>query len=190
MVQLQGSVGLHGLNRKVDVTHVQDTLRASGLSPGAIDGLCGRRTIGVIVAAQRRILAQPDGLVEVHWSYVALLARHAAPAPSRATPLIAPTAASPRRPAARTARAPVMPPTSSRGLRYTDRLPLPTRGLVNITVQSRCHRPPGDTTREFHAGLPAADQPSLQETGCDDRCRAVSCHRPASGGREPGGDLP
>lgn len=138
MVQLQGSVGLHGLNRKVDVTHVQETLRASGHSPGAIDGLCGRRTIGAIVAAQRRILAQPDGLVEVHGPTWRSLARHAAPAPapSRATPSITPTAASPRTPPAPTAQAPVTPPTSSRGLRYTDHLPLPTRGSVNVGIRS------------------------------------------------------
>lgn len=136
MVQLQGSVGLQGRNRKDDVTHVQTALRASGHSPGAIDGLCGRRTIGAIVAAQRRILAQPDGLVEVHGPTWRSLSRHAAPVPSRATPAPAPHPASPRTPPAPTAQAPVTPPTSGRGLRYTDHLPLPTRGSVNVGIRS------------------------------------------------------
>ncbi|RMB35589.1 D-alanyl-D-alanine carboxypeptidase-like protein [Sphingomonas sp. PP-F2F-G114-C0414] len=142
MAQLQGSVGLHGLNRKVDVTHVQEALRASGHSPGPIDGLCGRRTIGAIVAAQQRLLARPDGLVEVLGPTWRSLSRPAATVASRAAPAIANRTAashgagSAASQAPSASQAPAAPPTSSRGLRYTDHLPLPTRGSVNVGIRS------------------------------------------------------
>ena len=149
MAHLNGSVGLHGRNVRSDVVTVQDALRASGHSPGVSDGICGRHTIGAIVAAQRRLLGRPDGLVEVHgptWRWLVSHGR-AAPAPSRSIapsrPAAPPRAAAPTPPPVfrQPTPAPAPPaPLSGRALHYTDHLPLPARNAVNIGIRPVSNR--------------------------------------------------
>lgn len=46
MSAILASVGLGGENRRQDVIAVQSLLQSVGVSPGPIDGLCGRRRSG------------------------------------------------------------------------------------------------------------------------------------------------
>ncbi len=62
--RLIGSVGLGGQNRPEDVQVVQALLKASGLDPGSIDGLCGPATIAALRQFQGRFLQAPDGRVD------------------------------------------------------------------------------------------------------------------------------
>ena len=63
--RLSGSVGRGGVNRPDDVRMVQVLLSRAGLAVGAIDGMCGDRTIGAIETFQDRFASQPDGRVDV-----------------------------------------------------------------------------------------------------------------------------
>ncbi len=154
MVHLNGSVGLHGRNRHDDVVTVQKALLVSGHAPGPIDGLCGRRTIAAIVAVQRRIIARPDALVEVHGPTWRRLMPFARSSSSGASPRIAarPSSAVPTKraefggsgrtsmpSAAPGAKAPIAAAASGR-LNYTDHLPLPARGTVNVGIHSPSNR--------------------------------------------------
>lgn len=66
MVGLSGSVGLGGVNHRPDVMAVQRLLGRAGMTPGPIDGICGRRTIAAIERFQEGLIARPDGRVDVH----------------------------------------------------------------------------------------------------------------------------
>lgn len=48
MTDITGSVDLGGENRRSDVIVIQSLLKSSGVSPGAVDGRCGRLTIHAI----------------------------------------------------------------------------------------------------------------------------------------------
>lgn len=61
MVTLGASGGLGGINRRADVIAVQRLLQQANVSPGPIDGLCGRRTIAAIERFQHGLIAHPDG---------------------------------------------------------------------------------------------------------------------------------
>jgi peptidoglycan hydrolase-like protein with peptidoglycan-binding domain len=61
---ITASVGEGGRNLKGDVIAVQKSLKSKGLDPGAIDGVCGRRTIAAIKIFQSSFLSHPDGRVE------------------------------------------------------------------------------------------------------------------------------
>lgn len=61
---ISASVGDGGKNRPKDVERVQQLLADAGVSPGAIDGKIGRKTIAAIVEFQRRFLSRPDGRVD------------------------------------------------------------------------------------------------------------------------------
>jgi hypothetical protein len=63
--QLAGSVGAGGKNAPEDVRLVQQLLVDRGEDPGAVDGISGPRTIAAIRAFQSRVLANPDGRVDV-----------------------------------------------------------------------------------------------------------------------------
>ncbi len=61
---IKGSVGEGGRNDPDDVERVQQLLADNGISPGAIDGKIGPKTIGAIRKFQARFLANPDGRVD------------------------------------------------------------------------------------------------------------------------------
>jgi peptidoglycan hydrolase-like protein with peptidoglycan-binding domain len=63
MQSLGASVGVGGVNRYGDVVLIQRRLASIGLSPGRIDGKCGRRTVSAIVAFQKGHLQRPDGRI-------------------------------------------------------------------------------------------------------------------------------
>lgn len=65
MRAIVASVGLGGENRRQDVMVVQSLLQSVGVSPGPIDGRCGRRTIGAIEQFQREVIRRPDGRIDV-----------------------------------------------------------------------------------------------------------------------------
>lgn len=130
MQHLHAVVGLEATNRHDDVIEVQTRLRAAHHSPGAIDGLCGQRTIGAIVGFQRGFMREPDGRVDVDgptWRH--LLA--AVPAHTAAPPTAPHAAPAPQAPP---------PATASGDIDYTDRLPLPPSGSVNVGLSSPSNR--------------------------------------------------
>jgi peptidoglycan hydrolase-like protein with peptidoglycan-binding domain len=90
--QITESVGRNGKNSSRDVTTVQNLLTIRGAKPGAIDGICGRRTIAAIESYQGGFLHHPDGLVSVHgktWKHlVADLNPHQRVAPPRQVPIV------------------------------------------------------------------------------------------------------
>lgn len=57
------SVGRRGLNWPRDVQAVQERLNAIGKPCGAVDGVCGARTVAAIEAVQRHFMRRPDGLI-------------------------------------------------------------------------------------------------------------------------------
>jgi hypothetical protein len=154
MVHLNGSVGLHGRNRLDDVVTVQKALFVSGHAPGPIDGLCGRRTIAAIMAVQRRIIARPDALVEVHGPTWRRLMPFVRSASFGASPRVAARSSSAvltkRSSAGGTGRTsmpsaapgaivPIAAAAAGR-LNYTHHLPLPARGAVNVGIHSPSNR--------------------------------------------------
>ena len=154
MVHLNGSVGLHGSNRHDDVVAVQKALLTVGHTPGAIDGRCGRRTIAAIVVVQRSIIARPDGLVEVHGPTWRRLVPFARSASSSAPPRLAArsfndvtnkrdgTGGTGRISGSSTAPGAIIPIVAAANgrLNYTDHLPLPARGAVNVGIRSPSNR--------------------------------------------------
>ncbi len=62
--QLGGSVGQGGRNDAEDVELVQQLLADNGIDPGAIDGVCGPKTIAAIRKFQSGFLGHPDGRVD------------------------------------------------------------------------------------------------------------------------------
>ncbi len=62
--RLTGSVGKGGRNDADDVERVQQLLADNGISPGAMDGKVGPKTIGAIREFQKRFLSNPDGRVD------------------------------------------------------------------------------------------------------------------------------
>ncbi|MFI4986733.1 MAG: peptidoglycan-binding protein, partial [Alphaproteobacteria bacterium] len=59
-----GSVGSGGKNFREDVITVQRLLKSKGCDSGAVDGICGNRTIDAIRRFQSKFMAHPDGVVE------------------------------------------------------------------------------------------------------------------------------
>jgi peptidoglycan hydrolase-like protein with peptidoglycan-binding domain len=53
MPQLHASVGCNGKNDRADVLIVQKLLKERGQSPGAVDGICGQKTIAAIRSFSR-----------------------------------------------------------------------------------------------------------------------------------------
>jgi len=113
MVTLSASVGLGGINRRADVIAVQRLLQQANVSPGPIDGLCGRRTIAAIERFQHGLIAHPDGRVDVNGPTLRRLRVAAQPAPAR-RPATAPArpapSAAPARPAPAVRPAPAAQP--------------------------------------------------------------------------------
>ncbi len=144
---LSESVGLAGVNRHPDVATVQRLLAAAGAPPGPIDGRCGRLTIGAVVAFQKGFMHEPDGRVDVNgptWRRLGGGAGHAAapahPAGAAARPAPAqrpsgPAPSSPRPAQSSPAPSPAASPPAG-GLHYTDHLPLPPPGTVNVGLVS------------------------------------------------------
>jgi len=64
MREISASVGARGVNRKPDVTIVQQLLVAAGMNPGAVDGYCGPKTKAAILGFQHTFLKHPDGVVD------------------------------------------------------------------------------------------------------------------------------
>ena len=97
MVDISGTVGLGGINRSPDVAAVQRLLTRAGVSPGPIDGICGRLTIGAIERYQGRFLREPDARVDPGGPTLRRLnAPRPAPAPAaRPAPRSAPAARAP-----------------------------------------------------------------------------------------------
>jgi Type VI secretion system (T6SS), amidase effector protein 4/Putative peptidoglycan binding domain len=62
--RLGGSVGQGGTNDRDDVELVQQLLADSGIDPGAIDGVCGAKTIAAIRKFQAGFLSNPDGRID------------------------------------------------------------------------------------------------------------------------------
>lgn len=113
MVTLSASVGLGGINRRADVIAVQRLLQQANVSPGPIDGLCGRRTIAAIERFQHGLIAHPDGRVDINGPTLRRLRVAAQPAPAR-RPATAPArpapSAAPARPAPAVRPAPAAQP--------------------------------------------------------------------------------
>jgi peptidoglycan hydrolase-like protein with peptidoglycan-binding domain len=65
MSRLMGSVGNGGHNIPSDVKAVQYLLSIRGMSPGKIDKICGKKTIGAIQRYQSTFMVNPDGVVDV-----------------------------------------------------------------------------------------------------------------------------
>lgn len=63
-LRIGGSVGQGGKNDRDDVELVQQLLADNGIDPGAIDGICGAKTIAAIRKLQSRFLRSPDGRVD------------------------------------------------------------------------------------------------------------------------------
>jgi hypothetical protein len=64
MSVISKSVGQGGANLKQDVAAVQQLLKNAGLNPGAIDGVCGPKTLTAILQFQRKFLPRPDGRID------------------------------------------------------------------------------------------------------------------------------
>ncbi|WP_038912042.1 glycoside hydrolase family protein [Dickeya dadantii] len=64
MNAIESSVGLGGINRKNDVTIVQQLLRNSGFPYLRVDGICGRNTKRAIIAYQKYFHFSPYGIIE------------------------------------------------------------------------------------------------------------------------------
>lgn len=135
MSDLHGSVGLGGNNRESDVLVVQTALRRHGVSPGPLDGVCGRRTISAIEHFQSKFLTRPDGRVDAHGPSWRRLEKPIVAPPVRShTPSAPVTARSPVPPVplspvnGRDAPAPAMTHPESYWRQDT---PLPAPGTVN-----------------------------------------------------------
>ena len=63
MSTLQASVGAKGINLREDVLAVQRLLKAKGIDPGPVDGICGAKTVTAIQKFQATFMAKPDGLI-------------------------------------------------------------------------------------------------------------------------------
>lgn len=103
--KISGSVGKNGKNIHADVTTVQKLLTIRGAHPGAIDGVCGMRTIAAITTYQGGFLHHPDGLIDVNgktW-------RHLIADVSPHQPVVAPRPVAPH-PAPPIARPAAIPP--------------------------------------------------------------------------------
>ncbi|GAA3694052.1 hypothetical protein GCM10022268_01130 [Sphingomonas cynarae] len=109
MVTLSASVGLGGINRRPDVIAVQRLLDHADVSPGPIDGLCGRRTIMAIERFQHGVIGRPDGRVDVNGPTLRRLSAAARPALARTSPPARP--AQPARPTQPARAAPAVRPT-------------------------------------------------------------------------------
>lgn len=154
---LHGSVGLGGRNTKSDVLTVQRALETSHISPGPLDGVCGRLTIQAIEKFQHSFLQQPDGRVDVSGPTWRRLSKNLSLslAASRPIPLGPTSTPKPGRGAGIVARhqgritaetrtkgpsadwAPATPRSSRREQGYwTMRTPLPKAGTVNVGLSS------------------------------------------------------
>ncbi|WP_052216218.1 M15 family metallopeptidase [Sphingomonas sp. ERG5] len=166
MQGLNGSVGLGGRNRKSDVLIIQRALLAASVSPGPIDGICGRRTIQAIERFQSGVMRRPDGRIDVNgpsWRRLSqhshdATTRHAAPPPAtrhmptqstgpagatRSVPIPAQRspamarASAPAQPVIATSAAATMAPPAQRASSYwTTKTPLPASGTVNVGLSS------------------------------------------------------
>ena len=159
---LRGSVGLGGRNWQPDVVIVQRLLERAEVSPGPVDGRCGRLTMQAIERFQHGFLRRPDGRVDVNGPTLRRLEQsgaHATTTPthssglSRATPAHAPAArthasagrvatppvarpaapAAPRRASpAPSAASSAPPPRSGAEGYWRTRTPLAASGTVNV----------------------------------------------------------
>ncbi len=158
---LQGSVGLNGNNARGDTIAVQSLLSRAGMKLGLIDGRCGPKTISAIVNYQRRLMRNPDGLVEpdaTTWRHLtgqggtaAGLGGRAAATPTRA---VTPVRTPPRLAAAASgaSRAPAIigkatpppaaaaPTPGNSSASYTTLVPKPDRGSINRGLTSPGNR--------------------------------------------------
>ena len=89
--QLNGSVGLGGVNYPADVSAVQSLLKEAGVPPGPVDGRCGRLTIHAIEHYQAGFLKEPDGCVDRQgptWRRLSETRSHlSAPHPNHTSPM-------------------------------------------------------------------------------------------------------
>jgi peptidoglycan L-alanyl-D-glutamate endopeptidase CwlK len=87
MPTLNQSVGVGAPNRREDVITIQTLLQSAGISPGAIDGICGPKTVAAIKSFQSRYLTHPDGRVDPFGpTWLRLSSKPAGPAPTATTP--------------------------------------------------------------------------------------------------------
>jgi hypothetical protein len=135
MSKLLGSVGDGGRNIPSDVKAVQYLLSVRGMNPGAIDSVCGKKTIGAIERFQGGFMGHPDGLVESEGMTWKRLAGHTNPTKPAAAPATArPAAARPAaaRPTATAAPKPVAAtPIVSGNSSLVLQIPKPARGTIN-----------------------------------------------------------
>jgi hypothetical protein len=88
-MNISKSVGQGGVNIKQDVATVQQLLKNAGSSVGAIDGICGPKTLAAILQYQREFLPKPDGRIDPNgttWKHLTQ-PRGATPAPVKPKPL-------------------------------------------------------------------------------------------------------
>ena len=87
MSTLHQSVGAGATNRREDVITVQTLLKSAGFPLGALDGVCGPKTISAIKQFQSRFLTRPDGRVDPFGpTWLKLSSKTAGPAPTASTP--------------------------------------------------------------------------------------------------------
>lgn len=151
-MSLRGSVGLGGRNWQPDVVVVQRLLERAHVSPGPVDGRCGRLTMQAIERFQNAFMRRPDGRVDVNGPTLRRLEQsgaHAAVAQPHGTPSAAHGARAPvvrARPAAGPAARPAAPrvapaasavpaapqPRAGAEGYWRTRTPLAAPGTVNI----------------------------------------------------------
>lgn len=87
-MNISKSVGQGGVNIRQDVAIVQQLLKNAGFNVGAIDGICGPKTLTAILQYQRQFLAKPDGRIDPHgttWKHL-MQPGGATPAPVKPKP--------------------------------------------------------------------------------------------------------
>ena len=139
MQQLKGSVGAAGLNHREDVAAVQRLLAAVGVSPGAVDSRCGRRTVSAIVAFQKSFLRHPDGRIDVGgptWRHLRGDVHAQSGLPTIFGTSTPPSVAH-RSHSTPTPRLPsVAKPSGGATMRYREKLPLPLHDAIYVGFHS------------------------------------------------------
>jgi len=88
--QINGSVGLGGLNAPADTEAVQTLLTEKKVYRGKIDKLCGPKTVEAIKEFQANFMRRPDGLIDpngITWKKLTGMVPMGPPLPRESTPL-------------------------------------------------------------------------------------------------------
>ncbi len=156
MSRLMGSVGNGGHNIPSDVKAVQYLLSIRGMSPGTIDKICGKKTIGAIQRYQSAFMQNPDGIVDVDGRTWRVLSGS-----TKVTAPVRPTTAAPKNPRTRAAtpiksipvkRAAGSARSSEGPSTIMQLIPMPAKSSVNIGLD-----PVNNAMMKRILGAPRAD---------------------------------